>query len=230
MEENAGKLPVIAGAAAITTRMVIKEVKMAESMGADAVTVLTPMFVGPSQEELYLHYKEIAEATGLPILAYNNPSKTAISLAPDTVRRLSAIENIIGVKDSSGDMNLVGEFIRRTPRDRFKVFMGRDNLILAALTYGASGAVAATANIAPSTVAEIYEAFKAGDTKRALDAQNRLAQLRSVFALGTFPGVVKEALNLMGIDAGPCARPLRGLSEEKRNQLKDVLVDLGLIR
>lgn len=230
MEENAGKLPVIAGAAAITTRMVIKEVKMAESMGADAVTVLTPMFVGPSQEELYLHYKEIAEATGLPILAYNNPSKTAISLAPDTVRRLSAIENIIGVKDSSGDMNLVGEFIRRTPRDRFKVFMGRDNLILAALTYGASGAVAATANIAPSTVAEIYEAFKAGDTKRALDAQNRLTQLRSVFALGTFPGVVKEALNLIGIDAGPSAKPLRGLSEEKRNQLKDVLVDLGLIR
>jgi len=207
MEECGGRIPVIAGAAAITTRMAIAEVKMAESMGADAVTVLTPMFVGPSQEELYLHYKEIAESTTLPLLAYNNPAKTAVSFTPDTVSRLSAIDNIIGVKDSSGDLNLAGEFIRRTPRDTFKVFMGRDNLILAALTYGAAGAVAATANVAPAIVAEICEAFEAGDMKRALNAQNRLTQLRSGFALGTFPGVVKEALNLMGIDAGPLRGP-----------------------
>ena len=230
MEESGGKIPVIAGAAAITTRMAIAEVKMAESMGADAVTVLTPMFVGPNQEELYLHYKEIAESTTLPLLAYNNPAKTAVSFTPDTVSRLSAIDNIIGVKDSSGDLNLAGEFIRRTPRDTFKVFMGRDNLILAALTYGAAGAVAATANVAPAIVAEICEAFEAGDMKRALDAQNRLTQLRSGFALGTFPGVVKEALNLMGIDAGPSARPLRGLSEEKRDQLRKTLVSIGLMK
>lgn len=229
MEENGNNLPIIAGTAAVTTKMAIIEAKMAESMGVDAITILTPMFIGPNQEELYAHYKDIAESIRLPIIIYNNPAKTCCGFTPHTVRRLSAIDNVIGIKDSSGDLNLAGEFIRCTSENTFKVFMGRDNLILPALACGATGAVAATANIAPSIVVEIYDAFKGGDMKRALDAQNRLTRLRNVFALGTFPGVIKEALNLMGIDAGLSVRPLQGLSEEKRNLLKDTLIDIGLM-
>ena len=206
--ETRGRVPVYAGTGAVTTREAIETTKMAQDWGVSAVSVITPYFLVPSQKELIEHYKAIAKACpDLPILLYSNPDRTQVPFPISTVLELAAVDNIIGIKDSSGDMSMTGEYIRLTRGMNFHVLMGRDTLIYAALCYGAKGSICATANVDPRVPVEIYEAFIAGDHKRALDAQFRLAPLRVAFGLGTFPVVVKEALSMIGIDAGPGIRP-----------------------
>jgi len=139
------------------------------------------------------------------------------------------VDNIVGIKDSSGDMSMTGEYIRLTRGMNFHVLMGRDTLIYAALCYGAAGSICATGNVDPRVPVEIYEAFMAGDHKRALEAQYRLAPLRIAFGLGTFPVVIKEALNMIGIDAGPAVPPVGPMTRENREKLRQVLMDMGLI-
>lgn len=228
-DEVKGRVPVYAGANHLTTRGSIALAEIAEDVGVDALSVLTPFFITPSQEQLYQHFKEIAAATSLPILLYNNQPKTHVPITPATAARLAEIENIIGVKDSTGDMTNTAEYLRLTKGKNFHVMMGRDTLIYAALSYGASGAVASCANVAPRIVADIYDKFKAGDHEGALAAQYKLAPLRIAFALGTFPAVIKEGLELQGIEAGPCYAPVGPLSDEERAKLRQILVDMELL-
>ena len=177
VEGTNGRLPVYAGTAAITTRETITLTRLAEKAGVDAVSILTPFYVAPNDAELYDHYRAIAEATSLPVVLYTNPARTGVKISPDLLARLAEIENIVGIKDSSGDLELTAEYIRVAPPD-FAVLMGRDTLILAGLLYGAKGAIAATANVAPALVVSIYERFKAGDLDGARRAQVALAPLR----------------------------------------------------
>ena len=229
VEETAGRVPVYAGTGAITTREVIALNKIAEQAGVDAVSVLTPYFINPTQDELYNHFIAIAEATSLPVLLYNNPGRTGgLNLSAGLVARLAEHPNIVGIKDSSGDMSLTSEYTRRTD-DNFAVLLGRDTLIYAGLLHGAKGAIAASANIVPALVVEIYQAFVEGNLTRALEAQRRLAPLRLAFGLGTFPIVVKEALNLIGISAGPARGPVGPMSPESREELKKILQELEII-
>jgi 4-hydroxy-tetrahydrodipicolinate synthase len=227
-EETAGRVPVYVGTAAVTTREAIALTQTAERVGVDAVSILTPFFVAPSQQELYAHYVAIAEVTSLPIILYTNPARTGVSLKPETLAKLSEIPNIVGVKDSSGDLSLTAEYIRVTP-ENFAVLMGRDTLILAGLLYGVKGAIAATANVVPALVVSIYERFKVGDLDGARRAQEALAPLRLAFSWGTFPVVIKEALDLMGLEAGPARAPVGPMSREQRGRLKDVLRDMNVI-
>jgi 4-hydroxy-tetrahydrodipicolinate synthase len=228
VEAAGGRVPVFAGTGAATTQEVIALNRAATRAGVDAVSVLTPWFVSPTQEELYRHYVAVADATGLPVLLYNNPGRTGVGLSVDVVARLAEQPNIRGIKDSSGDLSLTAEYIRRTGEE-FSVLMGRDTLIYAALSHGAAGAIAATANVVPGLVVAIYQAFLEGDLGRALEAQTRLAPLRSAFGLGTFPVVVKEAMNLIGIDAGPARSPVGPMTEENRGRLRTVLEELGAL-
>lgn len=228
IEQTAGRVPVYAGASEITTRDCIKLAQMAESLGATAVSVLTPYFITPSRNELREHYIKIAASTRLPILLYGNDDRTNVNIPPDLAEELSHVENIVGIKDSSGDMTKMGEYIRRTNPEEFSVIAGRDTLILANLAYGGSGAIAATANVVPSVVAGIYNSFMAGDIVKAREYQNKLAPLRIAFGLGSFPVVMKEALKLAGIDVGVCLSPIGGISEENRNKLAGILKDLGV--
>src|SRR5476651_2015096 len=132
---------------------------MAEKEGVDGVSVITPYFVLPNQQEIYDHYRRIAETTKLPVVLYNNPATCGgVKIDVDTVARLAEIPNILGIKDSSGDLQNTIEYLRVVP-DRFAVLMGRDTLIFSALQFGVRGAVPATANIVPSLLVEIYEAF-----------------------------------------------------------------------
>jgi len=228
VEGTNGRLPVYAGTAAITTRETITLTRLAEKAGVDAVSILTPFYVAPNDAELYDHYRAIAEATSLPVVLYTNPARTGVKISPDLLARLAEIENIVGIKDSSGDLELTAEYIRVAPPD-FAVLMGRDTLILAGLLYGAKGAIAATANVAPALVVSIYERFKAGDLDRARRAQVALAPLRLAFSWGTFPVVIKEALDLIGMEGGPARAPVGPLSPEQRERLRGVLHDMGLI-
>jgi 4-hydroxy-tetrahydrodipicolinate synthase len=231
MDEAIGRVPVYAGTNGITTRETIMLTQIAEECKVDAVSVLTPMFVTPTQEQLIKHYKTVAENTGLPLLLYNNPPKTTVSLAPETVAKLAEVSNIVGIKDSSGDMTVTAEYIRLTQHmDDFSVLMGRDTLIFGALCYGASGSIAACANVAPRLCVEIYEKFVSGDFKGSLKAQFSLAPLRIAFTLGTFPAVIKESLNLLGIEAGPCMEPAGPMTSDERVKLRKMLIDMGLLK
>ena len=226
-------IQLFAGCNHITTRGVIRLIKLVEQIGGyDAVSVLTPMFVSQTQEELYTYYKTIADSTTMPVLMYNNPPKTNVNIAPATAARLARdCGNIIGIKDSSGDMTNCGEYLRLTAdeRDHFQVIMGRDTMIYAGLHYGCAGAVASCANVAPRVVADIYDKFVEGDWKGALEAQFRLAPLRIATNMGTFPEVIKEGLNLQGIPVGKCLDPIQELTDEQREKLRAVLVDMKLI-
>lgn len=173
---------------------------------------------------------EIASETNLPIIIYNNRPKTNVTVEPATVAKLAEIDNIIGVKDSTGDMTNTEEYLRLTRgMDNFHVMMGRDTLIYAALCYGASGAIASCANVAPRIAVDIYEKFRAGDAAGALDAQFRFSALRIATNMGTFPVVLKEALKLIGHDCGDCVKPIQPLNDEQRARLKTVLTDMGLL-
>jgi 4-hydroxy-tetrahydrodipicolinate synthase len=227
-EETAGRVPVYAGTGAITTRQVIELNKIAEDAGADAVSIITPMFISPTQDELYEHYVAVADATSLPVILYNNPGRTGLDLSAGLVSRLAGHPNVVGIKDSSGDLSLTNEYVRLTGDD-FHVLMGRDSLIFAALLMGVKGAIAATANVAPSLVAEIYEAVVAGDLERGLAAQNGLTPLRMAFGLATFPVVVKDAMEMIGLSAGPCRAPVRSITGENREKLRSVLEGMALL-
>jgi 4-hydroxy-tetrahydrodipicolinate synthase len=231
VDETRGRVPVYAGTGAVTTREAIETTKMAQDLGVNAVSVITPYFLVPSQKELIAHYTAVAKACpNLPILLYSNPDRTQVPFPISTVLELAAIDNIIGIKDSSGDMSMTGEYIRLTRGMNFHVLMGRDTLIYAALCYGAAGSICATGNVDPRVPVEIYEAFIAGDHKRALEAQYSLAPLRIAFGLGTFPVVVKEALTMIGIDAGPAILPVGPMTPENREKLRKVIADMGMLK
>lgn len=227
-------IQLLAGCSHITTRGVIHLAKLVEQVGGyDAISVLTPMFVSQTDEELYTYYKTIAENTTMPVIMYNNKPKTNVGISPAVASRLAhEVENIIGVKDSTGDMTNCEEYLRLTMdvRDKFNVMMGRDTMIYAGLAYGCSGAVASCANVAPRVVADIYDKYVAGDLAGALEAQYTLAPLRIATGMGTFPEVIKEGLVLQGIPVGKCLDPIQELKPDQKEKLRKVLEEMGLMK
>jgi 4-hydroxy-tetrahydrodipicolinate synthase len=228
-DEANGRVPIYGGANHITTRGAVNLAQIAEEVGVDALSVLTPMFISPNQNQIYKHYETIAKSTKLPIILYNNKPKTGVDITPETVTKLSDIENIIGVKDSTGDMTNTEEYIRLTRGKDFSVLLGRDTLIYAGLCYGAAGAIASCANVAPRIAADIYDKYVAGDLQGALEAQFKLAPLRIAFNIGTFPAVIKAGLEMQGIEAGPCYEPVGELTVEEKEKLRKVLKEMELI-
>lgn len=231
VEMVAGRVAIYAGANDITTRGVIRQLRIAEQVkGLDAISVLTPMFISQTQEELYKHFKTIAQSTDMPIVMYNNKPKTNVTITPETVARLAEIPNIVAVKDSTGDFTNSAEYLRLT-RDNpdFHVLIGRDTLIFAGLCSGASGAIASCANVAPRLVVDIYDKYVHGDLAGALEAQLRLNPLRIACGMGTFPAVIKEGLNQLGFSVGKCLDPIGELQPDEKEQLHKVLVDLNLL-
>lgn len=226
-----GRVDVYAGSNDITTRGVIRQLRIAEQIkGIDALSILTPMFVSQTQDELYAHYKAIAESTDLPIIIYNNKPKTNVTVEPATAVRLAEIPNIVGIKDSTGDFTNSAEYLRLTRHiPDFHVLLGRDTLIYAGLCHGASGAIASCANVAPRLVADIYNKFKQGDLEGALDAQLRLNPLRIACGMGTFPAVIKEGLVQLGFPVGKCLAPIGELRPDEKEKLHKVLVDMQLL-
>ena len=226
----AGRMQIYAGANHITTRGAAEIAKAVEKVGGiDALSVLTPMFVSQTQEEVYEYYRAVASETSLPIIIYNNKPKTNVTVEPATIARLAEIDNIVAAKDSTGDMTNAEEYLRLTQGMDFSVMMGRDTLILAGLHYGATGAIASCANVAPRIAVDIYEKFQAGDYKGALEAQFKLSALRVATNMGSFPVTLKEALKLIGHDCGDCVPPILPLHEDQREKLRKVLAGMGLL-
>jgi 4-hydroxy-tetrahydrodipicolinate synthase len=229
VEHCRGRSPVFVGTGAETTREVVRLTRMAEAEGADGISVITPYFIKPNQAELIDHFRRVAESTSKPVVLYNNPATCGgVSIEPETVARLAEVPNIVGIKDSSGDLQNTIELIKLTPRDKFAVLNGRDTLILAALLFGAKGAIPATCNVAPELCVGIYQSFVKGDIDAARRYQDRLAPVRLSLTLGTGNGAVKEAMALLGRPAGPNRAPIAPLSAEKRQKLKHILTKAGV--
>jgi 4-hydroxy-tetrahydrodipicolinate synthase len=212
------RVPLVAGTGAETTRETVRLTKMAEREGVDAVAVITPYFLHPSQQEMVDHFRRVAENTALPVLLYSNPAMTGgVRLEPDTVARLAEVPNIVGMKDSFGDLTTLIEYVRAVPQT-FMVFQGRDTLIEPSLQYGAAGAVPGTANIAPRLAVAIYEAHRRGDHAAARAAQLKFSPVRLAMA-GTPPGGIKAAMNLLGVPVGPSRSPIAPLTAEQRQKV-----------
>jgi 4-hydroxy-tetrahydrodipicolinate synthase len=228
VEHTAGRVPVYAGASEITTRDCIKTARMVEAVGGvTALSVLTPYFLTPTQSELIQHFTDIARATELPIMLYENPGRTHVTISAETCQTLSRVDGIIGIKDSSGDLSQMLNYLNVTDAD-FTVLTGRDTLIYAGMCIGAKGAIASTANLAPRLVAEIYNAYVAGDHARALELQFQLSPLRAWIEKATFPVVLKEGLRLLGVDVGVALAPAGDLTAEQRRDLQTVLGKLSV--
>ena len=226
VEEARGRVPVYAGTGCISTKETIELSLEAKELGVDVLSIITPSFAAASQEELYNHYKEVAEAVDLPIVLYNIPARTGNSLSPETVERLSKISNIVGVKDSSGNFDNMLQYIERTRyRKDFSVLSGNDSLILWCLLAGGKGGIAGCANVFPATMASIYDTFIDGDFVKAREIQDSIRSFRNCFKFGNPNTIVKTAVNLLGYNVGKCRKPFCQVPEVGIEAIKAVLVE-----
>ena len=184
----------------------------------DALSVITPYFVSLKENELYNHYKMIAENLAIPIVLYNIPKNTGINLSFELVSKLSKISNIIGIKDSSGDINNIAGYIDNTSRDEFSVLSGSDSLILKALKIGATGAISATSNLLTTNNVEIYKQFIAGNLDKAEQWQQSLEEFRRILKYASIPSVLKQSLSLTGIEVGLPRLPVLPVTNPNDNQ------------
>lgn len=208
VEETRGRVPVLMGIGAIRTSKAIKLAKMGERLGVDGISLLQPMFLKPTDEELFLYFKEIADSVpNLPVLLYNNP-RVGYTMSGDLVEKLAReVKNMKGMKDSSGDINQLMEFIRRTRDLEFKVFGGKDTMIYAALAVGAVGSVCSTANMFPEIVTAIYNEYANGNIKESLELQYRFNPVRIAQDKASFPVATKDMANIMGLNVGKPIKP-----------------------
>lgn len=218
------RVPVYAGTGGNCTEEVIQMTKEASEIGVDAVSVITPYLLALTEEELYQHYKKIADASSVPVILYNIPKNTGNALSPYLVSGLSKLPNIIGIKDSSGDLENLRSYIDETAKENFSVLVGSDSLILEALKIGATGAVAATSNVLTKTDLLIYQLWKAGDLAQAEKMQKSIDAFRAVLKFGTVPSVLKLAITNTGIDVGSPIAPVLPLKDKKQlEKVKQVL-------
>lgn len=222
------RVPVYVGAGACSTQETIKLAKQMEAIGADALSVISPYFIAPTQQELANHYRRVAEAVNIPIIMYNIPKNTGVNIEPATVKSLIGVKNIAGIKDSSGNMENMQGYIDAAKGSDFVVLVGSDSKILPALKIGVAGAIAGTSNVITELDVSIYENFLKGDLEAAQKAQEDIDVLRGVLKLGTVPSVMKRAVTLMGIDIGDARYPVEKLPKEVDEKIKEALNFYGL--
>ncbi len=222
------KLPVIGGAGSNSTREAIWLAKQVEKAGAEAAMLVTPYYNKPNQEGLYQHYRAVAAEVSIPIIVYNVPSRTGTNTTPELVKRLAEVDNIIGIKEASGNLKQISEIIRTTPDD-FILLSGDDFLTLPILCLGGKGVISVAANVAPHLMKEMYTAFTEGNIRKAAEMHHKLTPLFNALFIDTNPIPVKKAMELLGLSAGKPRLPLVELSDEKTEKLREVLKKLDLL-
>ena len=232
LDQTKGRVPVYFGIGAISTKKCIRLAQMAKRNGAAGISVLQPMFLKPNEDELYHHFKAIADSVSdLPMLLYNNPGRVGYTLSANLVERLATdCDNIVGMKDTSGDITQTSEFIRRTRHLGFKVFGGKDTLLYASMCHGAVGGVCTAANFMPELITDIYNKYVAGDIEGSLEAQFKLNPVRLSMDAGSFPVAAKDMANLRGRNVGRPYRPNLPTPEGKSLEgYKKTMKEAGLL-
>ena len=223
-----GRVPVMAGTGATSTREVIERSREAKSAGADSVMILTPFYEIPNQEGLYQHYATIADAVDIPICLYNIPPHTHVEIAPETLERLAKIGNIQALKDSSGNLSYFAEVMRRVG-DKMSILNGGDDITLPCFALGCHGAILALANIAPRMVVDLFQAVQQQEREKSLDIFFKLLPIsRAISVSQNFPAQVKEAVNMLGRAAGPARSPILPVDNAEKEEIKKALQYAGL--
>ena len=229
IETAARRVPVIAGAGSNSTREAIEFTMHAKEAGAQAALLLSPYYNKPTQEGIYAHYAAVAHETRLPIVVYNIPGRTASNISAETVGRLARIENIIGIKEASGDLDQMAHIIAKSPAD-FAVVSGDDSLTLPLLALGGKGVISTSANVAPKQMCELVRRFAAGDLPGAQEIHYRLLPLFDALFCETNPIPLKAAIATLGWCADEIRLPLTRISDVHLEHLKVVLKDLGILQ
>lgn len=232
VDQAAGRVPIYFGIGAINTKKCVRLAKMAVANGAAAVSILQPMFLKPTQEELFCHFKTVADAIpDTPVLIYNNPGRVGYGLSAALITKLAhEVENIAGLKDTSGDMVLTEECIRLNRDVDFKVFGGKDALLYVSMCVGAVGGVCTAGNFMPELIGDIYNKYIAGDLEGSLEAQFKLNPVRLSMDAASFPVAAKDMANLRGLDVGvPYLPNLPTAEGPVLDRIKSTMRQAGLI-
>lgn len=232
VDQAAGRVPVYFGIGAISTKKCCRLAKMAVANGAAGISVLQPMFLKPTETELFGHFKTIADSVPeTPMLLYNNPGRVNYTLSANLVDRLAhEVPNIVGMKDTSGDITQTAEFIRRTRDVNFKVFGGKDTLLYASMCHGAVGGVCTAANFMPELITDVYNKYVAGDLEGSLEAQFKLNPVRLSMDPASFPVAAKDMANLRGRNIGVPYKPNLATPEGPvLDRIKSEMEKAGLI-
>ncbi len=220
-----GRVPVIAGTGSNNTIHTIKLSKFAEKVGVDGLLLVTPYYNKSSQKGLIAHFKTIAESVTTPCILYNVPSRTGVNLLPDTVAKLAEIENIVGIKEASGNFSQLLELMSKVPKD-FIVLSGNDDSIIPLLSIGGKGVISVLSNIYPKDTHNMCQAFFLGETNYAKELQLKYADLIKALFIEPNPMPVKDAMNILDMDVGNTRLPLVEVSSDTHEMLKSVLYEL----
>ncbi|MBI5700117.1 4-hydroxy-tetrahydrodipicolinate synthase [Candidatus Saganbacteria bacterium] len=222
------KCKLIAGTGSNSTSTTVNSTKQAEKIGCDGAMVVVPYYNKPSAEGLYQHFKAVAEATGLPLIIYNIPGRTGINMLPETVARVAQIKNYVGLKDAAGNLDQTSATRAACP-DRFAIWSGDDSLTLPMLAVGAIGVISVASHLVGPQIAEMVNAYHAGDIARAKELHLKLLPLFKVLFITANPTPVKAALAMVGRPVGIPRLPLIEAGDKEKDQIRSVLKGLKLI-
>ena len=223
------KVPVIAGAGSNDTAHAVNLAKACENAGADGLLLVTPYYNKTTQRGLIQHYTTVANAVNIPIILYNVPGRTGMSITPETCAELSKISNIVAVKEASGDISEVAKVAKLCGPD-FDIYSGNDDQTLPILSLGGKGVISVTANVIPDEMHDLCEAYFNHETEKARDLQINILGLCDALFCEVNPIPVKGAMNMLGFGVGECRLPLYEMSDDHKSFVKKELEKLGLIK
>lgn len=222
------RVPVIAGAGSNDTRYAVELSKEAKNLGADALLHVTPYYNKTSQRGLISHFTNVADATDLPVILYNVPSRTGVNIAPDTYKVLSKHPNVVAAKEASGNLSHIAK-VRAMCGNDLDVYSGNDDQIVPIMSLGGLGVISVISNVMPKATHDICELFLKGDVKSSSNLQLRLLKFINSLFMDVNPIPVKEAMNLMGLNVGECRLPLIRMDEASIEKLKSSMKEINLI-
>ena len=217
-----------AGTGSNDTQHSLELSRKAEQIGVDGLLLVSPYYNKPSQEGLYQHFRAVAEAVSLPVMVYNIPSRTSCNILPETMGRLADIDNIVPIKESSGDMNQASQLARLLP-DEFRIYSGDDSLTLPMMALGAYGVVSVASHLVGKDILRMIVAYNNGDTREATRIHLELFPVFKGLFITTNPVPLKGAMNMLGMEVGGVRLPLTGPNEQENEVIRDMLVAKGLL-
>ncbi|MBJ8052923.1 4-hydroxy-tetrahydrodipicolinate synthase [Bacillus cereus] len=228
LKEVDGRIPVIVGTAAETTKETIEYTKHAEAHGADCALIINSYYCKPKEEEIYFHFKEISNAVNIPMMLYNNPFTSGVDMSTELMLRIGKeCENVTHIKESSGDIRKARDLVRQG-QDAFQVFCGSEDLVMESYLVGATGWVSVAGNIVPGLVTKMYEHFQNGELEKAWEMNDAILPLCEFLeGSGKYVQIVKRSMELHGQAGGPSRYPRLGLTEEEDQKLQTILLEIA---
>ncbi|HDR7600659.1 TPA: 4-hydroxy-tetrahydrodipicolinate synthase [Bacillus mycoides] len=228
LKEVDGRIPVIVGTAAETTKETIEYTKHAEAHGADCALIINSYYCKPKEEEIYFHFKEISNAVNIPIMLYNNPFTSGVDMSTELMLRIGKeCKNVTHIKESSGDIRKARDLVRQG-EGAFQVFCGSEDLVMESYLVGASGWVSVAGNIVPGLVTKMYEHFQNGELEKAWEMNDAILPLCEFLeGSGKYVQIVKRSMELHGQVGGPSRYPRLGLTEEEDQKLQAILLEIA---